>query len=303
MDKLPNRVLVLNGLSSDKECKPFLHPELEPWSKQFSRQKKSWLCHLPMTPLEWYLRLSGIAQPPAAFVALQGDSIPEGTRQCWLATPYNATVMRDWVRISPLETLEWREQDANWLCWLLNPLLADEGLTMHAIGTNLLVTTSQPWKVHPVSYAEIDGQRLPNRHPEGEDGGHLMRLQSEIQMLLARDHQDCRRHSGVPMISGLWFWGFSGWPVFGAASTPPLVQTSDPFLGSFVPVDASAEMSILNAREFAKQVSDVGVKPFPQELILAGNACSVRLTPALLPKLTRDPWKPRECEELESVYS
>ena len=303
MNKLPNRVLVLNGLCSGKECTPVLHPELEPWSKQFSRQKKNWLCHLPMTALEWYLRFAGITQPPAAFVASQCDSIPEGTRQCWLATPYNATVMRDWVRISPLETLEWREQDARWLSWLLNPLLAGEGLTMHAIGTNLLVTTLQSWKVQPVSYAEIDGQRLPNRHPDGEDGGRLMRLQSEIEMLLARDHQDCRRHSGVPMISGVWFWGLSGWPVFGAAATPPPVQTSDPRLGSLVSVDESADTAILHVSEFTELLSDIGIKPFPQELILAGQGCSVCLTPTLLPKLARDPWKPRECKKLESVYS
>jgi len=80
-----------------------------------------------------------------------------------------------------------------WLCGQLNPLLSEEGMSLHQTGAALLFACRDALNANPVSFASISGKGMPNRHHEGADGGRLNRLMSEIQMVLHQHQPDARQ--------------------------------------------------------------------------------------------------------------
>lgn len=190
------------------------------------RGRRCWVKAQAMTALEWYAWINAWTLPPAALLAVRAGQLPSHTRQCWLASPYRAELLRDSVRVKPLSGPDWDTQKAGALVKLLSPLLAQDGMQLLAVGAGLLVASERAWQADPPGLAYLVARGLPNRHPQGDDGGRLMRLHAEIEMLLAQ-------HGGE--VSGVWLWGASSWPT--AARLPdiwPSVASDDVLLTSLV---------------------------------------------------------------------
>jgi len=266
-----------------------IHPELFPWHKTLETCKRQWFSSEDKTPLEWYAAIADIV--PAALLAAQCRNIPEDTKQCWVASPYSGQLGRDQVRVMPEGSVPWCEEDAQWLCSTLNPLLAEEGMHLLHVGAALLLACCEPMHARPQSFAMIAGKVLPNRHSEGEDGGRLMRLISEIQMTL--HGKQANRRSGQPDINGLWFWGESVWP----ARLPDVmlpVATRNPFLQA-VTEGKDAKVMITEAERVDALVKQ-GV-PLPKKIVLTGEGYAVLLMKSLLPKFGKVPWVPKTVRE------
>jgi len=262
-----------------------IHPELFPWYKTLETCKRQWFSSEDKTPLEWYAAIADIA--PAALLAAQCRNIPEDTKQCWVASPYSGQLGRDQVKVMPEGSVPWCEEDARWLCSTLNPLLAEEGMHLLHAGAALLLACCEPMHVRPQSFAMIAGKTLPNRHPEGEDGGRLMRLISEIQMSLHGRHAGHR--TGQPGIHGLWLWGESAWPVTIVEGMPAVV-TRNPFLHAVA--EGKGANTIITEAERMDALVKQG-DPLPKAIVLAGEGHAVLLTKSLLPEFGKVSWIPK----------
>ncbi len=265
-----------------------LHPALLSWQEEVIKRKRTWFACADKTPLEWYAAIVGA--PPAALLAAQCSKLPKNTKQCWVASPYSGLIGRDQVRVMPEGSLPWCEKDARWLCETLNPLLNEEGMHLLHVGAALLLACREPMQVRPQSFAMIAGKTLPNQHPEGEDGGRLMRLISEIQMSLHRKHVDHR--AGQADIHGLWLWGESLYPVGMSEGVPP-VTTRNPFLQA-VAEGKDAKIMIAEAERMGELMKQG--KTLPKKVVLAGEAYAVLLTKSLLPRFGKVSWTPKSAQ-------
>ncbi len=288
MSTFPSVTLVCNGLMLSGAGLA-LHGNLLQWQKVLNMRKRTWFSCSDKIPLEWYAAIAGTSS--AALLAKKHGHVPEDTKQCWVASPYHAQLGRDQVRVMPEGSLPWCEEDALWLCDVLNPLLEEEGMHLLHTGAALLLTCREPIDAQPRSFAMISGKILPNYHPEGKDGGRLMRLISEIQMSLHGRHADCR--AGQPEIHGLWLWGESLWPVNPAEGMPP-VATRNPFLQA-VAEGKNAKVIITEAERMGELVKQGA--PLPKKVILAGEGYAVLLTKSLLPRLGKVSWIPKSTQE------
>jgi len=143
--------------------------------------------------------------------------------------------------------LPWSAEDANAICALLNPLLHEDGMCLHAVNAALILSCDVPLSVSPQDFPSLNGGMLPNVHPDGVDGGRLMRLLSEIQMMLHQSPLAHRRQQGVPDIHGLWFWGAAET----ACETPSLaVATRHPYLQSIVD-SKDAQVLLTEAEQYS----------------------------------------------------
>jgi len=212
-------VLLTDALFTAERGSIALHPALLDVQPQLSKRRRQWFFCAEKSPLSWYAAL--VEASPAVLLAARCADLPASTRQCWVASPYHAQLGRDTVRLMPEGAFSWSEADNAWLCGELNPLLQDDGMSLHACGAALLLACTTPLDVDPLPFAAIAGGLLPDRHPEGPDGGRLMRLLSEIQMSLhAVTHRTGQpTRDGQPDISGLWLWGSSLWPA--SVPAPP----------------------------------------------------------------------------------
>jgi len=263
-----------------------LHPALRPWHDSLAGRRRRWFSHAMPTALEWYGCIFGLPGTPAAWLAARVPGMPESVRQCWVASPYHAVVGRDKVRIAPDEVLAMDEASAQQLAALLNPLLADAGMRLLCVGSGLLAVCDRVWDVYPQGFGLIAGGFLPNKPPEGVDAGRFSRLQTEIQMLLAR--KPLSRPAEKPPVSGLWFWGASLWPAETPA-TPPGVVSDDAALSGISGEPASlAIMQAEAAADFWLQE-----RRLPQRIVLVGPDQSVLLQDTLLPIPFRRDWFPR----------
>ncbi len=266
-----------------------LHPALTAYRGELASRKRQWFDCSDKNPLGWYAALCDT--DPAALLAEKCASekhtfLPENTRQCWVASPYHALLGRDSVRVMPEDALDWCAVDARWLCDTLNPLLEEEGMCLHALDSALLLTCEQVMDASPVPFAAIAGHLLPNRHPEGADGGRLMRLLSEIQMSLHGKHAGHRM--GQPDIHGLWLWGACAWP--NSASTSfPSVATRNPFLQAVS--DGRNACCIISE---AEKLHDLltGNAMLPKIIVLSGASRAVLLTKSILPRFGKPKWIP-----------
>ncbi len=275
-----------------------LHPDVFLWSRQLSTYRRKWFACADRTPLEWYAVI--VDAPPAALLAAQCSNLPANVKQCWVASPYSGQLGRDQVRVIPEGLLPWCEEDARWLCDTLNVLLEEEGMHLLHADAAVLLACCEPMHVHPQSFAMIAGKTLPNQHPEGKDGGRLMRLISEIQMTL--HGRQASRRCGQPDIHGLWFWGGCAWPA-PLPETMPSVTTRNPFLHAIaVGKMGSPGMVITEVERMGSLLKQKA--SLPKKIILAGDGYAALLTEPLLPTLRKSSWIPRAAQgeaELLSV--
>jgi len=294
MSTLSSVVLVCDGLSLSGSGL-MLHEELLRWQKALSMRKRTWFSCSDKTPLEWYATV--VDAPPAVLLATQCGDIPVDTKQCWVASPYHSQLGRDQVRVIPEGLFPWCAEDAIWLCDVLNPLLREEGMRLLRVGTALLLACCDPMDARPMSFARISGKTLPNRHPEGSDGGRLMRLISEIQMTLHSNQPPHR--SGQPEIHGLWIWGGSAWPAH-APEGMQSVATRNPFLQAAAD-GQGADMAITEADRLSDLLKPEA--PLPVHLLLAGEDHVVHLTKSYFNLLRHKTWDPSSVKDEEKLFA
>jgi hypothetical protein len=286
---LPRLILVPDGLISDEHGGYALHPALQFMSSRLWRASKLWSEATAMTPVEWYAALIGAAAGASGLLAAaMGDAIPGGARQCWLVSPFAGRLGRDSVHIMPEEMFVWDQTDSQWLLGLLQPLLAGDGFTLLSRDGCMLAVTASPWDAKPHGFAQVAGHLLPNRHPEGRDGGRLMRLCAEMQMLLAAQPARHRRDAGLPDVMGVWLWAPSDLPV-----TPimrPRVISDDALIRTCSADAAEAlPVAIMRATQVEAQIEHGQ----PRHWLLGGDGHAVLLTRRSMPRLGRKAWQPR----------
>ena len=266
-----------------------LHPDLFLWHKQLVSCKQRWFDSADHNPLAWYGALIGHSS--SALLANACNDIAPGTAQCWLASPYHAQLTRDTVRVYPEGLFHWSEQDAQYLCEVLNPLLLEEDMQLHAVGAALLLTCRHVMEAYPKAFGSLSGKKLPNQHHEGEDGGRVNRLLSEIQMLLFQ-HPSLERHDrGDVDVNGIWLSSPLTWPIQTDIQSLA-VATRNPVLQSLVD-GRDAEIIISEAERLAELVK--ADSPLPKRIILSGEGYAVLLTRSLIPKFAKSKtnWAPR----------
>jgi len=288
-------MLICDGLSqSGSELIP--HSVLLFWRKEMERCKQNWFHCVDKIPLEWYSAIVG--QPSSALLAAQCSDIPADTKQCWVASPYHAQPGHNSVRVTPEGQFPWMPEDASQLCKTINPLLADEGMQLMAVGAALLLTCREPLQAYPSGFGEISGKILPDRSIEGRDGGRLSRLLSEIQMFLFQHPLAERRNRGEPEVNGIWLWGAAEWPQ--AHKNRIAVATRNPFLQSIV-AGRDAKLMITEADRLGDLMSQGA--PLPKRVVLAGEGYAVILSKSLLLKFGKTLWKPKSTKPESELLS
>jgi len=231
---------------------------------------------------------------------LLASKLPENTaKQYWVASPYHAQLSRDSVRVMPEGMLPWCEQDAVWACELLNPLLQEDAMQLHNIGSALILVCDRPLQAKPAVFADIAGKSLPNRHPSGTDGGYLMRLMSEVQMMFKQLPATHRREAGEADIHGLCFWGACEANNIEASATMS-VATRDPFLRAIV--DGKDANIIITEPEQLPELIKEGAG-LPKQVLLFGEGYAVLLKQSLLPKFRGNHWSPKAVKEESELFS
>jgi len=277
-------LLVTNGLIQTQHGVA-LHPDLLLWDKQLSSCRQQWFQCVDNNPLGWYAALQSVST--ATLLANRCHDMPNETKQCWVASPFHAQLGRDTVRLLPEGLFLWTEQDSNWLCTVLNPLLQHEGMTLIPVGSALLLSCCESMDVEPLRFAEVSGKNLPNRHPKGSDAGRFTRLLAEIQMLLHQHPAEHRQQRGEPDVNGVWLWGGTQWQPQPAHEKQIAVATRNPFLQSIVD-GRDAKLMISEAERLNELVKQDA--PLPKKIVLAGEGHAVLLTKSWLLKLRNTRW-------------
>jgi len=287
-------LIVTDGLvpSGDSVC---LHPALNFWQKRLEGCSQRWFSSIPKTAIEWYAELT-MCDYGRLLMKMPGKEQLEGFGQLWIASPYHARLTRDRLQVMPDALFSWSENDALRLCDLLNPLLAEDGMKLVSRQSILFLLCTNALDANPVSFASVSGHTLPDRHPEGIDGGALMRLTAEIQMMLNQHPSEERRKAGEADVDGLWLWGASPIRDEAVAATVP-VATRNPLLRALA--DArGAEMIISEADRLTELI--MPEQPLPARIVLAGSGCAVMLRKSYLPKFGNVSWFPKSVMD-ESV--
>lgn len=275
-------VIVSDGLIRTEQGY-LLHPALFGWQKPLMKAKWQWFAATSMLPLEWYAEMHGVS--PAAIVLPGAETVPQDAVQYFIASPYHAQMARDRIRVMPESMFPWSSEQGRELCDALNPLLVEDGLSLVPAGAHLLLFSRRKLDVSPVSFAELSGKYLPNRHPQGADGGFLMRLMAEIQMLIRGNpmHAPVQRYP----LHGLWFWGACELPSDPLPASMRPVATRNPFLRSLC--EGRDASTIISEAELIGEL--LNEKNSPKRWLLAGEDV------ALLATLRSYPWlSQRRCE-------
>jgi len=269
----------------------YLNPSLQDYEKELLCKKQKYSDAEAFTPLSWVARQLDTCA--ATLLATCASDIPETSKQVWVASPYHVKLNRAQMRVMPESMLDWSGRDAELMRDLLNPLLADEGISLICVGDALLLCCDKHWDVSPPSFAELSGGFLPDRLPVGEDAGTWMRMMSEIQMLL---HQYPVFSASGVQYHGLWFWGRSDHVEKVDVSSLPNIATQHVYLKSV--------LSLLNKEKDASLIVTAGEKlplllnrhiALPKRWLLLGGGKSVLLTSSViaasLAKVRAQRWK------------
>ncbi|MFQ5355733.1 MAG: hypothetical protein ACE5DY_04450 [Mariprofundaceae bacterium] len=272
-----------------------VHPALMPWRRKLCRSKKRWSECSPLTALEWYALCLGYPHPVSCLLASR-CIIPDNTKQLWMVSPYHAVVMRDRVKILPESFTLWGEEDARWLAELINPLTIPEGIRIHAAGTGLVATCDHALEAEPVGFGSICNAYLPDRHPAGKDGGRLMRLAAEIQMLLTQHASDV--NAPQENINGVWFWGAASVSDTPAPANWQPVRTNDSVLAGLTDTE-EAGLAITDTEYIENIINFDG--PPPRFLLLSGSGNALLLDTKSWSPAFRRTWKPGGKMEIEEM--
>ena len=270
-----------------------LHPALLEWQAMLqSYRRRWWRAPRQYNALSCYAEMEHV---PAA--ALFVPHIAEThAQQYWVASPYHARLGREGLRLMPESMLPWSAEDARAICTLLNPLLHEDGMCMHAVHAALIVSCDVPLSVSPQDFPSLNGGLLPNVSPDGVDGGRLMRLLSEIQMLLHQSPLVHRRQQGLPDIHGLWFWGATEDACDAASSLT--VATRHPYLQSIVD-SKDAEVVLTEAEQYPDLCRDGWLAP--QTYLLGAGYALLLDKPWWYIKRKQQTWKPEAVQESWSI--
>ncbi len=246
-----------------------LHPDLAFLERRLCNRRRRWFACADRTVPGWHAALCGA--PLSVMLAHRAGLAPDAARQVWVASPWSGQVGRDSIHVMPDGLMPWSDRDAEWLCDALSSLLAAEGMRLVRTGAALVLACEAPLDAQPADFAIVAGGRLPNRHPPGADGGRLMRLAAEIQMLLHGRQPDWRKEQ--PAVHGLWFWDGAAWPAPAPARTAP-VRGVHPFL----PVESRACAGASLMLADAECVQDM-LEPdrLPDAVVLAGAGHALAL--------------------------
>jgi len=254
-----------------------LHPSLAPWQQRLLRMHQSWSKASMQTPLSVYA--SSLRVAPATLMAQMYNQALSNTAQVWVVSPFHARLTRSSLRVMPDEMLDVSAENAASLCDVLNPMLAEDGMQLIAVGRLLLLGCDRLWDVKIPDFAEISGQSLPETMPQGQDGGHWMRLMSEMQMML---HQHpIITPAGLPIL-GLWAWGQGDSQNIDVSAAKGVATRSPNLLAwsQFTGKDENAEMIITEAAYLPELLK--AEAPMPKVWQLQGGGKQVDLTPSLL---------------------
>lgn len=292
----PKLLIVTDALiapaASSGEINYLPHPSLQPWQDQLKKRSSKWFDARSITAIEWYAALSQCELSSLLLPALEQKEI-DGFSQVWIASPFHARLNRDRLHVLPDTCFSWSESDADWLCDLLNPLLSEEGMKLVQHQASLLLLCRDALDANPLSFAAVSGHTLPNRHPEGVDGGALMRLTAEIQMMLNQHPSEIRKAAGEPEVDGLWLWGGSS--IAGASEVDSnAVATRNPLLRSLT--DAKDAEVMITEAERLQELLQEG-QALPRSVVLAGNNHSLLLTTSILPRFGKPFRAPRSAKE------
>jgi len=287
-------LLVTHGLISNQDGLT-LHPDLFLWQESLAKRKQQWFQSSSYNPLALYAKILGVE--PVLLLSLK---LPQSTaKQYWIASPYHAQLSRDSVRVMPEGMLPWCEQDAAWVCELLNPLLQEDGIQLHSIGSALVLACDKVLHAEPAVFSDIAGKSLPNRHPKGADGGYVMRLMSEVQMMFKQSPAMHRRQRGEIDIHGLWFWGACEPNNLETSPTKP-VATRDAFLNAIVD-GKDANITITEPEKLSELIKEGA--GLPKQVLLLGDAHAVLLKQSLLPRFRINHWLPKAVKEESELFS
>lgn len=292
-------LIVSHGLISNQDGL-ILHPDLLLWQQALAKRKQQWFTFSSKNPLAMYATLLGVE--PASLLASHLESRPplNKAKQYWVASPYHAQLTRDSVRVMPEGMLPWCAEDAAWACDVLNPLLLEEGMHLERVGAALLLLCDKPWHASPAVFADIAGEHLPNRHPSGKDGGHMMRLMSEIQMLFKQTPAPHRSVRGDITIHGLWFWGGCDANETEFSEEAKAVASRDSFLSAVVD-GKGANIIITEPEQLPELIKQGG--SLPQQILLLGGEHAVLLKKSMLPKLAKKGWQPKTVKKESELIS
>jgi hypothetical protein len=176
----------------------------------------------------WLHRRLGLpeAVPVAACSALADAAAPArapGMGACWRLDPVHLHVGRDHLVLTDPASLALTAHDAAGLAEALAPLLADEGLALHAgtAGRWVLVEldATRPLRLATRSMLGALGRSIDLWQPLGPDARRWRRLVNEVQMTWY-DHpvNERRQAEGLPPVNSLWIEGPCPPPAVDAAS-------------------------------------------------------------------------------------
>ncbi|MDX8408470.1 MAG: hypothetical protein R8J84_00290 [Mariprofundales bacterium] len=253
-----------------------LHPALDAWQPALLRRRQHWFttaCHNPLSAL------GALCSVPAAKLMVNqtiGEAGERGCGQWWVVSPWHGQAAGTKVRLMPASMLRWQQRDAQWLQQLIQPLLEPLGMELRVLSAGAMVMhCRQAMDVAPAPFPQLEQEGLGNRHPAGADGGALMRLLSEIQMLLHQQPADDRH--GLPAIHGVWLWG--GWDQDAgqdlAALNLPAVACVDPLLRAITDGRDSALM-VAGAEEMDGLIDTAGA--VPSSVVLTGDGHALWLS-------------------------
>jgi len=273
------------------------HPSLQSWQGELERCSKKWFEATPKTAIEWYAVVTG-NNLSSLLTPLFDQQEIEGFTQFWIASPFHARLNRDRLQVMPDAYFSWSKSDAIWICDLLNPLLNEEGMKLIHYQASLILLCRNALDAAPLSFAAISGHTLPNRHPEGADGGALMRLTAEIQMMMNQHPSETRKAAGEADVDGLWFWGSSMINALPEIELTP-VATRNPLLRSIA--DAKDAGVLITEADHLPGLVKAG-QPLPKRVLLTGGDHALLLTKSILPTFGKPPWVPKREKEESDLF-
>jgi len=198
--------IVITDALLDQHGTTHLHPSVKAWEKGLLSMQQRWAREdKDYLPLSWFCHTYA-QQGAAASLAVLASDIPKNSKQYWVVSPYHARLTRSALRVMPESMLGWSVENAHDLCDVLSPLLSNDGMSLHTVGSAVVLACDRVWDVQVADFAAVSGGCLPDKMPEGQDAATWMMLITEMQMLL---HQQPIHTAEHIQIHGVWLWGMA----------------------------------------------------------------------------------------------
>ncbi len=165
---------------------------------------------LPWRREAWRTIASADTEPPSiALAQLRAGGNRERHGWVAVATPVHLVAGMSDVALPSDGILVIDRLEADTLAAEFNLMFGDGGARLiRVLDHGLVCALDAPLEIETTSPEEALGSNVWAHQPRGKGSAQLKRLASEIEMWLF-DHEvnAARRARGLPVISGLWFWG------------------------------------------------------------------------------------------------